>query len=190
VAKEEAYREKGIKGACDRVQQGRFSSVRKATKAYGVHYSTKRRCLNDAKAQKSAHVHMPGHEPARHVSRQARVFPATRLDPARLVPRHTCATTTLDASRREAIVRCMVRLKEFGFSPRHVKEDIMILWYPELGLEEEALEAYFEGGIGISYWIRFLDQYPELVSKLSRNFNKRHIKQSYPGVIQHHCTKV
>ena len=65
----------------------------------------------------------------------------------------------------------------------HVKEAIVLLKHPELGLEEEAIEGYFEKTLGRNYLTRFLDRHPELVSKLSSNFDKRRLKQSNPEVI-------
>jgi len=57
VAKAEADREKTIKNTCDGVQQGRFTSVRKAAEAYGVHYATVRRRLKGVNPWRLAHVH-------------------------------------------------------------------------------------------------------------------------------------
>jgi len=95
-------------------------------------------------------------------------------------------------AEERAIVRWIVRLEEFGFPPRvsHVKEAIVLLKHPELSLEEEAIEGYFEGAIGKNYLTRFLNRHPDLVSKLSSNFDKRRIKQSDPGVIQRHFARV
>ena len=72
----------------------------------------------------------------------------------------------------------------------HVKDTIVLLKHPELGLEEEVVERYFEGNIGKNYLTRFLDRHPELVSKLSSNFDKRRVKQSDPEVIQRHFARV
>jgi len=66
----------------------------------------------------------------------------------------------------------------------------VLLKHPELDLEEEAIEAYFGKGLGKHYLTHFLDRHSELVSKLSSNFDKRRIKQSNIGVIEHHCNKV
>ena len=98
----------------------------------------------------------------------------------------------LTPAEERAIVRWIVQLEEFGFPPRvrHVKEAIVLLKHPELGLEEEAIEGYFEGAIGKKYLTRFLNRHPDLVSKLSSNFDKRCIKQSDPGVIQRHFARV
>jgi len=71
-----------------------------------------------------------------------------------------------------------------------VKEAIVLLKHLELGLEEEAIEGYFEGAIRKNYLTRFLNRHPDLVSKLSSNFDKRHIKQSNLEVIQHHFARV
>ena len=85
--------------------------------------------------------------------------------------------------------RWTVRLEEFGFPPRvsHVKEAIALL---KLGLEEEAIEGCFERATGKNYLTRFLNRHPDLVSKLSSNFDKRRIKQSDSGVIQRHFARV
>jgi len=98
----------------------------------------------------------------------------------------------LTLAEERAIVRWIVRLEEFGFPPRvsHVKEAIVLLKHPELGLEEEVIERYFEGRIGKNYLTHFLNRHPELVSKLSSNFDKRCIRQSNPEVIHCHFTKV
>ena len=52
----------------------------------------------------------------------------------------------LTPAEERAIVRWIVRLEEFGFPPRvhHVKEAIILLKHPELGMEEEIVEGYFE----------------------------------------------
>jgi len=71
-----------------------------------------------------------------------------------------------------------------------MKEAIVLLKYPELGLEEEAIEAYFEGAIRKFYLTRFLNQHPDLVSKLSSNFDKRRIKQFNPGAIKGYFARV
>jgi len=71
-----------------------------------------------------------------------------------------------------------------------VKEAIILLKYPELGMEEEVVEGYFEKKIGKNYLTRFLNRHPELVSKLSSNFDKRRIKESDPELIQRHFAKV
>jgi len=98
----------------------------------------------------------------------------------------------LTPAEERAIVRWIVQLEEFGFPPRvrHVKEAIVLLKHPELDLEEEAIEGYFEGAIGKNYLTRFLNRHPDLVSKPSSNFDKRRIKQSDPGVIQRHFARV
>ena len=72
----------------------------------------------------------------------------------------------------------------------HVKEAIVLLKHPELGLKEEAIEAYFDKKLSRNYLTRFLHQHPNLVSKLSSNFGKGRIKQSDPGVIQLFFSKV
>jgi len=64
------------------------------------------------------------------------------------------------------------------------------LKHPELGMEEEVVEGYFEKKIGKNYLTRFLNRHPELVSKLSSNFDKRRIKQSGPELIQRHFVKI
>ena len=71
-----------------------------------------------------------------------------------------------------------------------MKEAIVLLKHPELGLEEEAIEAYFERTLGRNYLTRFLHRHPELVSKLCSNVDKRRLKQSDPGVIQCHFTSI
>jgi len=98
----------------------------------------------------------------------------------------------LTPAEEKSIVRWIVQLKEFGFPPRvnHVKEAIVLLKHPELGLEEKAMEAYFDKMLNRNYLTHFLDRHPNLVSKLSSNFDKGRIKQSDPGVIQRHFSKV
>jgi len=73
---------------------------------------------------------------------------------------------------------------------RHEGKVPSFLMHPELGLEEEAIEGYFEGVIRKNYLTHFLNRHPELVSKLSSNFDKWRIKQSNPEVIQHHFARV
>ena len=84
----------------------------------------------------------------------------------------------LTPAEERAIVRWIVRLEELGFPPRvrHAKEAILLLKHPELGMEEEVVEGYFEKKIGKNYLTRFLNHHPELVLKLSSNFDKRRIK--------------
>ena len=72
----------------------------------------------------------------------------------------------------------------------HVKEAIVLLKHSELGLEEKAIEAYFDKTLSRNYLTGFLDRHSNLVSKLSSNFDKRRIKQSDPGVFQRHFSKV
>ena len=57
VAKAEADWEKALKKACEGVQQGQFTSIRKAVEVYGIHYSTVRRRHKGAKSRKLAYVH-------------------------------------------------------------------------------------------------------------------------------------
>ena len=71
-----------------------------------------------------------------------------------------------------------------------MKEAIVLLKHPELGLEEEAIEGYFEGAIRRNYLTRFPNRHLELVSRPSSNFDNRRIKQSDPGVIQRHFARV
>jgi len=71
-----------------------------------------------------------------------------------------------------------------------VKEAIVLLKHPELGLEEQVIVVYFEGSIGKNYLTHVLHRHPELVSKLSRNFTKRRINQSNLEVIQYHSNEV
>ena len=65
----------------------------------------------------------------------------------------------LTPAAERAIVRWIVRLEELGFPPRvsHMKEAIALLKHAELGLGEEAIEAYFEGAIEKDYLTRFLN---------------------------------
>lgn len=62
--------------------------------------------------------------------------------------------------------------------------------YLELGLEEEAIEAYFEKILERNYLTCFLNQHSELVLKLNSNFDKQCFEQSNPEIIQYYFTKV
>jgi len=77
------------------------------------------------------------------------------------------------------MVGWVLRLGEFWSPPQvgHVKEAPLVLKHPELGLEEEAIGAYFEKMLRRNNLTRFLDRHTELVPKLSGNFDNRRLKQ-------------
>jgi len=86
-------------------------------------------------------------------------------------------------AEEKAIVRWIVKLEEWGFSLRiaHVKEAVALLKWKSW--DEESTVA--------RNWItRFLNRYPELVSKLSSQFDKKGIKASDPNLIQSYFTKL
>jgi len=82
-------------------------------------------------------------------------------------------------AEKKAIVRRIVKLEEWGFPPRivHVKEAVVLLKGKEW--DEKAT-------VGRNWITRFLNRHPELVSKLSSQFDKKRINASDPNFIRSH----
>ena len=125
VAKEEADREKALKKACEGVQQGRFTSIRKAADAYGVHYSTVQRRLKGAQPRRLAHTKQQLLTP---IEERAIVRWIMRLEEFRFPPRISHVT--------EAIV--LLKHPELGLGGR--------LW-------KDILKGKLEKTISLAFWI-------------------------------------
>jgi len=76
-----------------------------------------------------------------------------------------------------------MKLEEWGFPPRiaHVKEAVTLL---------KGKEWNEKSTVGRNWITRFLNRHPELVSKLSSQFDKKRINASDPNFIRSHFTKL